>query len=84
MATLTLTVPDRLLRSAKARLGKRGPGEIKEFLLSAIEALALEGTPVSPEERRKLMEGVRSPARRMTDADWDALMRRARGRKDKG
>ena len=81
MATLTLSVPDDLMRRAKARLGKKGKADIKEYLLQVLEALTMDGMPIDAETEAKLLEGLDSPLVRMTKADWDSLKNRARRRK---
>ena len=82
MASLTLSIPDDLLERAKARLGNNGESEVEEYLLSALEAIALDGTPIDKETESKLLEGLASPLEEMTESDWQALHDRAhRGRR---
>ena len=76
MATLTLNVPDELLRGAEERLARRGGGAIEDYLLSALEALRLEAQPIDAETEAKLLQGLQSPLIEMTDADWEGLHRR--------
>jgi hypothetical protein len=87
MATLTLTVPDDLLRRAKARLDKHGNSDkdVQEYLLSVLESLTTEGEPIDADTEAKLLEGLKSPAREMTEADWATKLDRydARHRKRK-
>jgi hypothetical protein len=73
MANLTLSIPDDLLERARARLGTNGESAIEEYLLSALEAIALDGTPIDKETETKLLEGLASPLEEMTQDDWRAL-----------
>ena len=76
MATISISVPDEVLREAKARVGKRGHATVEEYLLSFIHALALEGEPIDAETEAALLEGLDSPLVEMTGADWEAKLRR--------
>jgi len=82
MATLTLSVPDDLLRRVKSTLTRSGNANIKEYLLSVMEAMTMEGEPIDKETEAKLLEGLDSPLLKMTEADWKSLHNRvARHRK---
>jgi hypothetical protein len=70
MAILTLSIPDDLLKRVEARLGNNGQSEVEEYLLSVLEAIALDGTPIDAETEGKLLEGLASPLEEMTDGDW--------------
>jgi hypothetical protein len=82
MAQLTLSIPDDLLARAKARLAESRQSEVEEYLLSALEAIALDGTPVDNETEKKLLEGLRSPVEAMTESDWQSLHDRADRRRE--
>jgi hypothetical protein len=73
MATLTISVPDGVLGQAKGCLGSNGNDAIEQYLISAIHALALDGTRIDPGTEAALLEGLGSPLEDMTRADWDAL-----------
>jgi hypothetical protein len=77
MATVMLSVPDELLRRARKRLGSKDRRGINGYLRGALEALAMEGEPLDPDTEAKLLEGLDSPLRKMTDSDWQSLLKRA-------
>ena len=83
MATVTLSVPRELLRRASARLARDGREGVQEFLLSALESLALEGQPIDSETEAKLLEGLKTPLIEPDEAHLQAKLRRydARHRK---
>jgi hypothetical protein len=83
MTTLTLSVPEALLRRASQRLGKNGRVDVREFLLRSIQSLAMDGKPVSAAEEAKLLAGLNSPLIKADDAFWQTKQRRfdARHRK---
>ncbi len=74
MATISICVPDHLLRQARSRVSKRGHATVEDYLLSFIHALALEGEPIDAATEAALLEGLDSPLVEMTDADWDAKL----------
>ena len=75
MATLTLSVPETLLRRASRRLGKSGRGDVQEFLLRSIQSLAMDGKAISEAEEAKLLESLDSPVVKTHDAFWRAKLR---------
>ena len=85
MARLMLTVPNELLRRARASLVGDRKSDLQAYLLDALEALAVEREPLDKETEAKLLEGLASPLLKMTRADWQAKLRRydARHRKSK-
>ena len=85
MATLTLSVPDDLLQRAMARLNGKGKADLKQYLLSVLDALTMEGEPIDKQTEAKLLQGLQSRPRELSDADWQAKLQRydARHRKRK-
>ena len=85
MAMLTLSVPNELLRRAKARLGKGTKADLQKRLVQILESIAMEGEPLDKETEAKVLEGLESPLLKITERDWQAKLRRfdARHRKSK-
>jgi hypothetical protein len=85
MATVTLAIPDELLKRVRSRLSKRGKADIEDFLINALESLTVEGKPVDAVTEKKLLEALESPAIQLDDAAWAAKLanydKRHRGRK---
>jgi hypothetical protein len=75
-----LTVPNELLRRARASLVGDRKSCLQAYLLDALEALAVEKEPLDKETEAKLIEGLDSPVMKMTDVDWRDLLRRAQRR----
>jgi hypothetical protein len=57
-------------------VGRRGHATIEEYLVTFIHSLTMEGEPIDAETEAGLLEGLDSPLEEMTDADWDAKLRR--------
>ena len=79
MATLTVSVPDDVLRDAEANMARE---HLEDLLVRTVRAVATGGLPVDPETEAALLEGLDSPLEEMTDADWARLHARADSRDD--
>lgn len=75
MATLTAQVPDEIRDRALQRLAEsQTDASLEEYIASAVYALALDNVPLDAETEAKVLEGLRSPARKMSAEDWDRVL----------
>jgi len=73
MGTLTTDLPDDIYASVAARAALGGFARVEDYLRAII--VAGLGEPISKELEEKLLEGLDSPSREMTPADWEAKKR---------
>jgi hypothetical protein len=85
MATLTLSIPDDVLRRAMANMNCRDEADLHDILLRLVEARATDGAPIDKELKAKLLEGLSSPLLEVTEDYWQAKVQQydARHRKRK-
>jgi hypothetical protein len=75
MATVTISVPDEVLKAAKDHVGRSGYGTVEECLVNFVHSLTQDGEPIDEETEAALLEGLESPLEEMTDKDWQAKLR---------
>jgi antitoxin ParD1/3/4 len=74
MATMNISLPEPMKQFVEEQVGKGGYASVSEYLRELIRDAQRRAAKRDLEA--KLLEGMDSPAREMTPADWDALRRR--------
>jgi antitoxin ParD1/3/4 len=79
MTTLNFSLPEELKKWIEAQVASGGYGNTSEYLRELIRM----DQKRKAEERLEalLLEGLESPAREMTSADWEDLKRRVKGQR---
>jgi hypothetical protein len=78
MATVSISIPDQLKDTAESRAREAGFDSLSDYLCALLMAEA--GEPLDAETEAKLLEGLASPAREITRADWEEKMRQVERR----
>jgi hypothetical protein len=76
MATVTLSVPDKLLRRAMSKLNCKDEADLQELFIQLLVARAMDGMPIDKLTEAKLLEGLDSPLVEMNEASWKAKLQR--------
>ena len=79
MTTLNISLPEPLKAFVEQQAAKEGYSTVSEYLRVIIRNLQLRQT-AKEELDARLLEGVRSPARRLTDEHWAELEQKVRKR----
>jgi len=74
MPTITITIPDDLLRLAKSRATAAGCADVGEYLTALL--VGAVGLPLSREVEDALLQGMDSQPRELSAAEWDEKRRR--------
>ncbi|HEX4792620.1 MAG TPA: hypothetical protein VH370_02450 [Humisphaera sp.] len=78
----TITLPDEVKRLADARAAAAGYADADQYIAALI--LAGAGEAISPELESHLLKSLGTPAREITDKDWDARRKRLTDLHDEG
>jgi hypothetical protein len=82
MPMVSVPVADDLNASLEERSRAAGFENLGDYIAALLRAGI--GTPVDAETERLLLEGLESPAREVTRADWDEKVRRFNERMARG
>ena len=74
MVRLEISLPEDVKATAEARARDAGYPSLSEYISAWLRTSA--GVPVDEDTEAKLMEGVNSPGRLVTRADWDEKIQR--------
>ena len=73
MTTLSVPLPDDLLRAARQKLaGHAGDLSVEEFVLHALHGLVDDGVPLDPSTESLVLQGLQTPLLNAGQVDWDA------------
>ncbi len=71
MVTLNISIPDELKEKAEEIAARGGHSTVEEYVRTLIQD-DIE-REIDPELEAQLLEGLDSPARELTDADWERM-----------
>jgi antitoxin ParD1/3/4 len=78
MATMNISLPDEMKAFIEAQMATAGYASASEYVRSLIRDA--QKRLAKQELDAKLLEGLESPVRELTDADWAALRQRIHDR----
>lgn len=73
MATIDVTIPDELKAFAEAEAARVGHATVNEYMVALLREA--ERRSAKTELEGKLLHALNSPAREMSEDDWDELDR---------